>query len=157
MIYDICMCCMQRYFQQEFFSQSWGTFKPFSFDQGFPCLVQEGDRGASTWAHHAETPLLGTAHSSIDDQTRYWDWSARRTQSGKHTLHVQQLWEQLKNIPLASQRLKTIGDQHLLSCVTDTRNLRPIRVPKKEGFTAVTQFHGRDFLMELIVLLLLPF
>ena len=51
----------------------------------------------------------------------------------------------LKNIPLTSQRLKTIADQHLLSCVTD------------EGFTAVTQFQVRDFLTELIILLLVPF
>ena len=36
-----------------------------------------------------------------------------------------------KNIPLASQRLKTIADQHLLSCVTDINNLRPIQVPRK--------------------------
>ena len=36
-----------------------------------------------------------------------------------------------ENIPLSSQRLKTIADQHLLSCVTDINNLRPIRVPRK--------------------------
>ena len=36
-----------------------------------------------------------------------------------------------ENIHLSSQRLKTIADQHLLSCVTDTNNLRPNRVPRK--------------------------
>ena len=37
----------------------------------------------------------------------------------------------LKNIPLASRCLKTIADQHQLSCVTDISNSRPIGVSRK--------------------------
>eukprot|EP00117_Sycon_ciliatum_P014856 scpid42267/ scgid14944/ len=44
-----------------------------------------------------------------------------------------------KNIPVASQRLKTIADQHLLSCVMEMSNLRPQRSTRKRKALALEE------------------
>ena len=122
---------MQRYFQQVFFCHSRGTFKRFGLVEDFLALCRK--EIVERQLGHI-TPKLHLLQHPLALMTTVSVGIGLLGERGAKSIHTafNNYENDFKNIPLASQRLKTITDQNLLSCVTDINTLRPVRVPRKK-------------------------